>query len=155
MKTGVNFELIVLLAATAPIASLLESDDSGVFDIIISLFGPIAENVGSFGFIALTALILGFMTQFSHNIVLARVMTPIILPIAISAGIDPVLVVMIILLPCQMALCTPGASANAALIWGNTEWTQKKYVIIIAFTGFIISMIATLAIILPVLSLIY
>lgn len=85
-----------------------------------------AQTLGPISFILVMSLLLFLITQVTHNIVLARLITPLIIPLAVSIGIDPVLMLSSIIVPTQMAFCTPGASANAALVWSNSEWITRR-----------------------------
>lgn len=124
----VNWTTVILLGGVAPMSKLLESPEAGVFDSLLSILEPMTQTLGPVSFILALSLLLFLLTQISHNIVLARLATPLIIPLAVSVGINPVLMLSAIIVPTQMAFCTPGASANAALVWSNTDWITRKSV---------------------------
>ena len=99
-------------------------------------------------------LFVGTITQLTHNAIIARVLTPMILILASTIGLNEIAVVMVIMLPIQMAIITPAASANGALIWGNTEWTQTKWVIALAVLSYLFVMVYSIAT-LPLMLMIY
>lgn len=154
MKTGMNWNLILCIAVTAPMANMLESDKTGVFNQFIAIFEPLTRSMGTLGFVFIVVLFVGILTQISHNTVLARVITPMLLPLAATIGINPIAMMMVIVLPIQVAVCTPGASGNAALIWSNTEWVQKKWVFSLCMLSFLLTLVYSL-ILLPVLLAIF
>lgn len=122
----VNWTTVILLGGVAPMSKLLESPEAGVFSTLLGILEPMAQTLGPVAFILALSILLFCLTQISHNIVLARLATPLIIPLGVSVGIDPVLMLSAIIVPTQMAFCTPGASANAALVWSNTEWITRS-----------------------------
>lgn len=143
----VNWTTVILLGGVAPMSKMLESPEAGVFNTLLGILEPMAQTLGPVAFILALSILLFLLTQISHNIVLARLATPLIIPLGVSVGIDPVLMLSAIIVPTQMAFCTPGASANAALVWSNSDWITKKSlmqltlicaVLVILYNSFII-----------------
>lgn len=154
MAKQLNWSLILLMAVTAPISVLLESDEAGIFALFLKSFEPLVEKLGVWGFIAVIIIFVGTLTQFTHNAILARVLTPMILVLASSIGINETAMVMVIMLPIQMATVTPAASANGALIWGNTEWTNTRWVVLLALLSYALTIVYSIAI-MPLLMAIF
>ena len=149
-----NWNLILLMAVTAPISVLLESEEAGIFTLFLNVFEPLTKTLGTWGFVAVIVLFVGTITQLTHNAIIERVLTPMILILASTIGLNEIAVVMVIMLPIQMAIITPAASANGALIWGNTEWTQTKWVIALAVLSYLFVMVYSIAT-LPLMLMIY
>lgn len=103
----------------------------------MSFFGPLAENVGPIPFVIISVLFSGIVTQLTHNQVLAAVLIPIVCPVAMDLGINPVAMMMCMMLPIQVAVCTPSASTVAAMGFGNDKWVDVKLAFIIAFICFL------------------
>ena len=136
-------------------SALLESDEAGIFTMVTNLITPMAENMGNTAFILILALILGILTQLTHNMVLARLAIPLVVPVGMAVGIDPMLMMMTLALPTQFAVLTPGASANAALVWGNTEWTSTKSVGKLAFLSFLLMLVYNIVIVSPLAQFVF
>ena len=151
----VNWTIVLLLGCVAPLSALLESDEAGIFAMITGWITPLAENMGSVAFMFMLSLILGVVTQFTHNMVLARLIIPLVVPVGMAVGIDPMLMMMTLALPIQFAVLTPGASANAALVWGNTGWTTTKSVGILALMSFMLMIIYNSVIVSPLAQLVF
>lgn len=151
----VNWTTVILLGGVAPMAALLESPESGVFNSILGILDPIAKSVGPISFILIMSLLLFGITQVTHNIVLARLVTPLVIPLGMSIGIDPVLMLSSIIVPTQMAFCTPGASANAALVWSNSEWITKKAVMKLTLICTILVLLYNTLIVVPLSFLVF
>ena len=123
--------------------------------MVTNLITPMAENMGNTAFILILALILGILTQLTHNMVLARLAIPLVVPVGMAVGIDPMLMMMTLALPTQFAVLTPGASANAALVWGNTEWTSTKSVGKLAFLSFLLMLVYNIVIVSPLAQFVF
>lgn len=132
-----SWDIIFVLALTVPLTNFLSDDKCGVFDIFMSFFGPLAENVGPIPFVIISVLFSGIVTQLTHNQVLAAVLIPIVCPVAMDLGINPVAMMMCMMLPIQVAVCTPSASTVAAMGFGNDKWVDVKLAFIIAFICFL------------------
>lgn len=155
LMSKVNWSIVLLLGGVAPMSALLESEEAGIFNMITGLITPMAESMGSTMFLFMLSLLLGVITQVTHNMVLARLAIPLIVPVGMNIGIDPMLMMMTVCLPTQFAVLTPGASANAALVWGNSSWTTTKSVGILAFASFILMLVYNTVIVSPLASLVF
>lgn len=155
LMSEVDWVIVILLGCVAPISSLIESDEAGIFQLVVNSLTPIGVAVGNTWFVFVMSLLLGLLTQVSHNILLARVLMPLQVSIGISLNIDPMVMMMTVALPCQIAVCTPGASGFAGLLWGNKTWIDTKTCAILTFSAFIIMMIFNSIIIFPLAQIIY
>lgn len=140
-----NWNLIFIMSVTVPMTSMLESEDAKVFDLFINLLTPLTENLGVFGFIVVVIVFCGLLTQISHNSILAAVITPIIIPLASAIGVDPLAMVLATMMPIQIAVATPAASGNAAMIWGNTEWNTNRWNLALSLITMLVVMILSVA----------
>ena len=69
-KTGINWDVIILLAATMPVSTVLESNKSGVLEAIRLVLMNQISGVNPYMAIAIIAIALCIVTQFAHNAVL-------------------------------------------------------------------------------------
>lgn len=151
----INWTTVLLVGGIAPMSKLLESPEAGIFQSILAILTPLTDILGSTGFVVAVALLLFLVTQISHNIVLARLVIPLVIPLGMSLDIPPLLMLSSIILPLQMAFCTPGASANVALIWGNQQWIAKESIIRISMICALLVILYNNLIIIPVSFLLY
>lgn len=126
MTKGLNWNILILMAATTPLGSALEVKDTGIIEALTGSLGPLLSHLSPFIFYAVICIIGMVLTQFIHNLVLLSVMTPIFTALAVSVGANPIIVTVCLLLSLMNALATPGASSRAAIIFGNTEWISVK-----------------------------
>lgn len=155
LMKNVNWVIVILLGCVAPISSLIESDEAGIFSAIVNSLIPMGQSMGPFMFTFVMALLLGLLTQVSHNILLARVLMPLMVSVGVALDINPMVMMMTVALPCQIAICTPGASGFAGLLWGCKEWIDTKTCAFLTFSGFIIMMLFNMLFIYPLALLIF
>jgi sodium-dependent dicarboxylate transporter 2/3/5 len=136
-------------------SKLLESPDAGIFQSILTILTPLANTLGSTGFVICVAFLLFLVTQISHNIVLARLVIPLIIPLGMSLNISPLLMLSSIIIPLQMAFCTPSASANVALIWGNQQWITKEAIIKMSLICAVLVLLYNNLVIIPISFMLY
>lgn len=119
-----NWSLLACVAATIPLCSFLESDKSGIVAAMTTLLKPALTGMSPLVYCAAVVVFATLVTQFTHNIVLAAVLSPLLVPLSEMAGVNPAIVTAMIISPCMTAILSPAASANAAFIFGLTEWVH-------------------------------
>lgn len=123
---GINWDLIILFAATMPVSAAMESADTGIVSTVVGALMPIFSQISPSLYLIFCLVIFIVITQVAHNVILAIVFTPVLATIGIDMGIDPFMFQILFAYGLQLAFMTPGASANAAMIFGNTEWLTTK-----------------------------
>ena len=123
---GINWDLILMIAATMPIGAALRSDAGGIITTLLAWLMAIIGNMHWIVFTVICAIALGLLTQVSHNLIISAVLFPVFAPVCADLGGDPVLWVMIMFLTINAAFTTPAASGWAAMLHGNTEWMSVK-----------------------------
>lgn len=141
---GVNWELIILIAATMPLSSALESEECGVLTTVLAWMTSVFSGLSATSFLIIITILFAIVTQVTHNLVLIMVFTPVLVQMGLTFDANPILVTLMIYYAAMAAFCTPAASANAALIFGNVEWIQTKHAYLI---GLIILAITVLVMI--------
>lgn len=154
-KNGVNWEVVILLAAITPISSVLESDASGILNVAKQFLSGVIQDMGPFLAIGFIAFAMVLLTQFAHNAVLLTIFIPMLCPLVVDFGINPVVLAMTLLYAGNAAFSTPGASTNVALVFANTEWTDKKDVYQYGLASCVLIAIVSIFVVLPISSMIF
>lgn len=149
IKKGVNWELIILIAATMPICDALEAEECGVLATVIAWMTQSFSGLSATVFLVVVIVLFMVVTQVAHNLVLMMVFTPVLAKMALAFGVNPLLIVILIYYAAFTAFCTPAASSNAALIFGNTEWITTKQAYFLGFAIFFVSLIVLVGIAIP------
>lgn len=125
-RQGINWNLILMLAASFPVANALEQDEAGIIPAVLNSIMPIITQMSPVLFIITIIIVFGIITQFIHNLILMIVFTPLIAQVCLIIGFPPELFVCIFATVTNMALVTPGSSVMGAMMHGNTQWVSTK-----------------------------
>ena len=146
---GLNWDLLCMFAATYPISAALESADCGIISTVLGVITPFFQAMGGLGFVIVSLLVLGVLTQVMHNLVLLLALLATLSGVAVSLGVSPVLYAILMGVVLQTAFITPGASAQSALIFGNTEQISSKDTVIYTTIFVAVSWVFIFGIMLP------
>ena len=124
-----NWTLLAVVACTIPLCNFIEADECGIVAAITSVLGPTLNHLNVVVYCAFVVIFITLVTQVTHNVVLCAIMTPILIPISTMVGINPAVVTAMIISPCMTAVMMPAASANAAFIYGLTDWVDNKHML--------------------------
>lgn len=123
---GLNWDLIIMLAATMPVSHAMSDSEVGVLNFVVEVFEPLFANMHPTLFVIVFVLVCGLLTQVAHNLVLGALFTPIAYSFAVDLGVSPLLVVTLLTFALQVAIATPGGSSTGALIYVNRDWISVK-----------------------------
>ena len=99
---------------------------------------------------------MGVLTQFTHNLVLAAMIPPILYSFCLQLGVTNIeLLMTLFTFAISVAIATPGGSTMSALIFANTEWIHMKSAYLYAGTAAIISILTIVVIGFPIGILIF
>ena len=151
---GINWDIIVLFASTFPVSAAMESEETGIISTVVGALMPVFSTISPMLFIVFCFVLFLLVTQVAHNIILGIVFTPVLAKIGIDMGINPYLFQIYFAWALQLAFITPGASANAALIFANSnnigvKDSYKYTTIAVATCGL------TALVLLPLLSMLF
>lgn len=151
---GINWDIVILFAATMPISAAMESEETGIINTVVTALMPVFEHISPSMYLIVCFLVFLAITQLAHNLILGIVFTAVLASIGIDMGINPYLFQLFFAWALQLAFITPGASANSALIFANTNWIDTKnaykYTTIAVIGGAVLAIVM-----LPVLIMIF
>lgn len=126
LAKGINWDLILMFAATLPVSTAMSSGDTGIIATVMTGLTPIFSTMSPVVFMIVALLIFGLVTQVAHNLIIMMVFTPVLANLCVVYGIPPLFFAFALAVVLQCAFMTPAASAPAALIYSNTEWIEPK-----------------------------
>ena len=150
---GIAWGPVLLFMVTIPLATAMESEEVGILATAMSACNKI------FGGLSLTVLyiaivvVMGFLTQFLHNLVMAAIFIPIFAPIVMGMGGNPYTFFILIFATLSCSYATPAASMQAALIFAHDD-VPPKYAYILGWMYYIVSCIV-LIIMIPLFNIIF
>lgn len=144
----IDWSLILLLSVTFPLADAMRSEETGIMSSLMAAVMPVASEMSLFSFMVLSMILLGSITQFAHNIVLAAMFTPFLIPICIQLGGNPYVLFFLMFFRLNASYCTPAASFQSAMVHGF-EATNKKYAYIFGIVFSVLTWIVLTVVTIP------
>lgn len=151
-STGINWNVIWMLAASIPVSAAMSSPDAGVSHILAEILGRLAGGSGVILFLILFMIFVNVMTQFTHNVTIVLIAVPIIWPLSQSTGIHPAGFSILLFLAAGAAFATPAASTVGALSFANGEWIGMKRAFQAGILGCVGGLVCMLALGLPLVA---
>jgi len=154
-KEGMMWDVWIMIVATMPLSAAMKSADTG---IITTVVGAATSLIGDMHWILFTivcAIVLGLITQVTHNIVIALVVFPPFLQICMNMGGNPILWWFVNFWAIMAAYTTPAASGYAAVLHGNSEWLSPKQAYGFGFSTLVVSWLGSFLILIPLYLLLF
>lgn len=123
---GIVWDIILLFTVVLPLSSMLIADETGVKQLLIDLLLPLFSSVSPLVFMILVLLLPTIITNFANNTVVALIFVQIIASLSDDLGVNAVPLVASLIFCVSMAFYTPAASAQSAIVFGNTAWIRPK-----------------------------
>lgn len=149
---GVGWSLIWLLASTFPMAEALRSPDIGIMATVNEFIIPLIDGMSVISLIVMTVIVLGLLTQLTHNGVLAIIFYPVVLPLIEGMGGNPMVAWFAIFIILQCAFATPAASMYSGFVFGNKSLSTGKYAYVLGISIFVFGLVLVLAL-LPIMNI--
>lgn len=122
----VDWQLILLLSVTFPIAEAMRAEGAGIMPTVVGVVLPVVSDMGVMKFMLVSMILLGILTQVTHNIVLAAMFTPFLCPLCAQIGGNPYVMWFLMYFTLNASYMTPAASFQSAMVHGH-DMTNTKY----------------------------
>ncbi|MEE0434823.1 MAG: SLC13 family permease [Peptococcaceae bacterium] len=155
---SIQWDIIIMFIATMPISSAMSSSDVGVVAYIVEVISPFFGEMSPIVFSVAFIVIMGVLTQFTHNLVLAAMVPGILYGFCLQFGMEAGTIGLLMTLftfAISIAIATPGGSTMSALIFANTQWIHMKSAYLYTTVAAMISIIVILVIGFPVGQLLF
>ncbi len=123
---GVAWGPILLFMVTIPLATAMESEEVGIMATVSEACAPIFAGMSPTMFLIVVAIVMGLLTQVLHNLVVAALFTPVLAPIFISMGGNPITFFFVLYCALCCSFGTPAASMQAGLLYGHQDVSTKN-----------------------------
>ncbi len=150
IKDGVDWNMIIMLAGSFPVAAMMQSSDSGVSALINS---ALLAFLGDYSPYVITCIFVVFaciVTQVAHNLVMMIVLAPIVCNLSVTLGFDPMPCLLALAFATNIGIATPGASALGAMLFSNREWVPVSRAFLYTWSTVVLCIIALLLIAVPI-----
>jgi len=126
---NISWSSYYIIAAAIFLGSVLTSQNTGVSAMLKVVLSPIFNGMSPLVFTVVLLVFAGVLTNLCNSLVIGMILQPIIVTYTVQSGSDPrPMVTVMILFVLMSAAITPAASPFAALLHGNKEWIETKYV---------------------------
>ena len=122
---GIPWDIIWLLVVTFPLAAAMQSEECGIMTTVVSTISGTLGAMNPLLLIILSMVVLGIITQFVHNVVLAAMFIPMLSTLCVNIGGDAYAMFFCVYFALQAAYATPGASMQGAMMFGH-PWIERK-----------------------------
>ena len=132
----------------------MRATDAGIMPTVVGLVMPIVSKMGVTTFMIVCMIILGIITQVTHNIVLAAMFTPFLVPLCVQLGGNAFVMFFMMFFSLNASYMTPAASFQSALVHGH-DAADSKWCYIFGTLFSIITWIVLVAIGMPIANMMY
>ncbi len=122
---GIPWAVIILFGVTLPLVSFMQSEQVGIMATINAFIIPLLDGMSATKLIIISGIALAIITQFSHNLVLVAMFSPILIPAVVELGGNPFTMAFVIFISLNCAYATPAGSAWAGYIYGHPNVRAK------------------------------
>ena len=119
---AMDWNIILLTAAIMTIATAVTSQGTGIVAFLSMYLIPVLSKMSVTSFTIAIFVVMCIASQVSMNMVLQMIFAPILAPILLQAGYNPVIAVMAVYFGTQMAFLAPSGSMMAAFVYAKTDW---------------------------------
>lgn len=123
---GISWNVMWLIIATQPLTSALDSEECGIMSSVMGTVTPILTSLGPTLFLIVCVVVIGLLTQVVHNLIFMVIFIPMLCPIYLEIGANPLVIFIGLIIATNAAFATPAASWNAALMFGEPSVIVKK-----------------------------
>lgn len=130
MSRDVPWHVIYLVAAALTIAAAFADESTGISEYISLKMLPILSELNIYACVFIIILIGIILTNVGNNTAIKTLLVPIAYTLVVGVEMDDSINMQALMFclhyATAMGLCTPIASANTAIVFGETEWTSTK-----------------------------
>ena len=155
VSTGVDWNMFFLTGGIMIIAAALTSEGTGIATAMAMYLVPVVSKASIIAFVAIIIIALCIFSQFSMNMVLQMVFAPILAPILLASGYNPLIAVMAVYFGTQLACLAPSGSMMAAMVFAKSDWVKPSHIYKICVPWIIVSMAAFIIMSLVLPDLVY
>ena len=124
-KSGITWSVLMLVMVTVPVCDAMDAQEAGVTATIATFCSQLVGDMNVNVLILLVAIVIGFLSQFMHNLVMAAIFIPVFASIVIEMGGNPLTFFFAIYFALQCAYGTPAGSMMAGFVFGKEGMSSK------------------------------
>ncbi len=152
---GVNWGMLFMLLAILSLSNVLVAAGTGIVQAIAMVVVPLLRGVPPIVLVIALCIAVVLFSQVTMNMVLMMALGPIVTPIFIALGYNPISAIMAIVVAAQLAFLAPTGCMQAALVYSQVDWVKKPTMMKIALPWTILSVVVVIICTLFVPNIVY
>ncbi|MBQ2777758.1 MAG: SLC13 family permease [Peptococcaceae bacterium] len=152
-QKGVAWGPVLLFMITIPLANAMQAGEVGIMATINAYCTSIFGGLDLFVLYALIVILMGFFTQFMHNMVMGIIFIPVFANIVTSLGGNLMTFFFVIYCALLCSFATPAASTHATLVFAKDE-VPTKHGYLFGWLFYIVTVVIVIALI-PVCDILF
>ena len=128
MKNGVNWSIVVLLAALFMLGNSLAEPTTGFNASIVGFLAPfINSGLSRFVTMVILMVIISILTNMINSIPVVMLFLSVCLPLSANLGMTPLCLALLVTIAGELAFAVPSSFPTITMTYGD-EWTQPKLI---------------------------
>ena len=123
---SINWGIFMTMAFVLPFTSIFTADATGVKPFLLELIGPALSGLPPLVFLVVVMLVATILTNFMNNMVVGALLTTVICSLTSSMAMDAAPILGILIICASLAIVTPAACPNAAIMFANKKWCKTS-----------------------------
>ena len=142
-QDGIQWVVIIVVSIVFPVVDAMKSADSGIITQIVGMLTPLSNGMGLVPFMIVTSILVGVISQFTHNIAVGAVVIPLFTAMVLPehGATTTLLYYCLMYITLNAAYATPASSVGGALAFSSELTTRKSYGYLIGIAYFVICII--------------
>lgn len=142
-QEGIQWMVIIVVSVVFPVVDAMKSADSGILTQVVGMLTPLSDGLGIIPFMLVTMVLVGVISEFTHNIAVGAVVIPLFTAMVLPEhGATMTLIYYFLMyISLNAAYATPASSVGGALAFSSELTTRKSYGYIIGIVYFIVMVV--------------
>lgn len=145
-KTGMQWNAFLLVVFALPMMTLITNEATGITPSLMMVLMPILEGHSPLIFVVVITVIAAILTNCFNNMVVIMVLMPILCGYALPMGLNPALLVTMLITCGYLAILLPAGSPLTAIMFGHREFVNMKVALVYGGLGLVVMVAAMLLI---------
>lgn len=154
LKEGVGWSGLFLVGAVLALSTALGKEGAGIITYLTNAGQPLMSNLSPLAFIILVTTLAGVMTNIVSNNITISVLTNLGIALALTSGVSPALVTVLIVCIANYAFATPAATLQMTMVAGS-GWVDTTKMIKYGVATMIIGIIVMIAVAIPIARMLF
>ena len=123
---GIQWNVFLITAFSIPLMTLLTNSETGIMPSLMTVLMPILGGHSPMIFVVVVLIVSVLLTNCLNNMVVIMIMIPILCGYALEMGLNPALLITMLIITGYLAVLLPAGSPLTAIMFSYKEWMSMK-----------------------------